>query len=117
MPTADVNGQTLYYELHGEEGEPLLAVMGLAANTLAWTLQMQPFGEALDEAGDADLIDHFRQLPGTGRAHQAAGAGIGGDDRLGGGVGRRVAAAHDGERAVLRARLSARNRRVDEMHA
>jgi pimeloyl-ACP methyl ester carboxylesterase len=45
MPTADVNGQTLYYELHGEDGEPLLAVMGLAANTLAWTLQMQPFGE------------------------------------------------------------------------
>src|SRR3954449_856843 len=45
MPTADVNGQTLYYELQGEEGEPLLAVMGLAANTLAWTLQMQPFGE------------------------------------------------------------------------
>jgi 3-oxoadipate enol-lactonase len=45
MPTADVNGQTLYYELYGEQGEPLLAVMGLAANTLAWTLQMQPFGE------------------------------------------------------------------------
>src|SRR3954447_14831196 len=45
MPTADVNGQTLYYELYGEEGEPLLAVMGLAANTLAWTLQMHPFGE------------------------------------------------------------------------
>src|SRR3954447_11636192 len=45
MPTAEVNGQTLYYELHGEEGEPLLAVMGLAANTLAWTLQMQQFGE------------------------------------------------------------------------
>jgi 3-oxoadipate enol-lactonase len=45
MPTAEVNGQTLYYELHGEADEPLLAVMGLAANTLAWTLQMQPFGE------------------------------------------------------------------------
>ena len=44
MPTAEVNGQTLYYEVHGE-GEPLLCVMGLAANTLAWTLQMQPFGE------------------------------------------------------------------------
>src|SRR3954447_26139434 len=45
MPTAEVNGQTLYYELHGEQGEPLLAVMGLAANTLAWTLQMQTFGD------------------------------------------------------------------------
>jgi pimeloyl-ACP methyl ester carboxylesterase len=45
VPKADVNGQTLYYEVLGEEGEPLLCVMGLAANTLAWTLQMQPFGE------------------------------------------------------------------------
>jgi 3-oxoadipate enol-lactonase len=45
VPTAEVNGQTLYYEVHGEEGEPLLCVMGLAANTLAWTLQMQAFGE------------------------------------------------------------------------
>src|SRR4051794_6200650 len=45
MATAEVNGQTLYYERYGEEGEPLLAVMGLAANTLAWTLQMHPFGE------------------------------------------------------------------------
>jgi 3-oxoadipate enol-lactonase len=45
VPKAEVNGQTLYYEVLGEEGEPLLCVMGLAANTLAWTLQMQPFGE------------------------------------------------------------------------
>lgn len=45
MPTADVNGQTLYYEEHGE-GEPLLCVMGLSANTLAWALQVQPFAEA-----------------------------------------------------------------------
>src|SRR5918992_436958 len=44
VPTAEVNGQTLYYEVHGE-GEPLLCVMGLAANTLAWTLQMQACGE------------------------------------------------------------------------
>jgi 3-oxoadipate enol-lactonase len=44
VPKAEVNGQTLYYEVHGE-GEPLLCVMGLAANTLAWTFQMQPFGE------------------------------------------------------------------------
>jgi pimeloyl-ACP methyl ester carboxylesterase len=42
MPTADVNGQTLYYELHGE-GEPLLCVMGLSADTLAWMLQVPAF--------------------------------------------------------------------------
>ena len=42
MPIAEVNGQTLYYEVHGE-GEPLLCVMGLAADTLAWTLQRPAF--------------------------------------------------------------------------
>ena len=44
MPTLEANGQTLYYEVHGE-GEPLLCVMGLAANTLAWALQVQAFAE------------------------------------------------------------------------
>lgn len=42
MPTIEANGQTLYYEMHGE-GEPLLAVMGLAADTTAWTLQVPAF--------------------------------------------------------------------------
>jgi 3-oxoadipate enol-lactonase len=42
MPTIQANGQTLYYEVHGE-GEPLLAVMGLAADTLAWALQIPAF--------------------------------------------------------------------------
>ncbi len=45
MPTADCNGQTLYYEEHGE-GDPLLCVMGLSANTLAWALQVQAFSAA-----------------------------------------------------------------------
>jgi 3-oxoadipate enol-lactonase len=42
MPTIEANGQTLYYEVHGE-GEPLLCVMGLAADTLAWMLQVPAF--------------------------------------------------------------------------
>jgi 3-oxoadipate enol-lactonase len=42
MPTIEANGQTLYYEVHGE-GEPLLCVMGLAADTLAWALQVPAF--------------------------------------------------------------------------
>ena len=42
MPTVEVNGQTLYYEVHGE-GEPLLCVMGLSADTLAWMLQIPAF--------------------------------------------------------------------------
>jgi len=49
MPTIEANGQTLYYEVHtpqggtGGEGEPLLCVMGLAANTLAWIPQIRAF--------------------------------------------------------------------------
>jgi 3-oxoadipate enol-lactonase len=42
MPTIEANGQNLYYEIHGA-GEPLVCVMGLAADTLAWTLQLQAF--------------------------------------------------------------------------
>ncbi|HYN50001.1 MAG TPA: alpha/beta hydrolase [Thermoleophilaceae bacterium] len=42
MPTTEANGQRLYYEVHGE-GEPLLLVMGLAADTLAWALQVPAF--------------------------------------------------------------------------
>ncbi|HEX8646432.1 MAG TPA: alpha/beta hydrolase [Thermoleophilaceae bacterium] len=39
MPIAEVNGQRLYYEVHGE-GEPLLAVMGLGGDHGAWLLQV-----------------------------------------------------------------------------
>lgn len=39
MPHADVNGQRLYYEIHGD-GEPLLCVHGLSVDTLGWTLQL-----------------------------------------------------------------------------
>jgi 3-oxoadipate enol-lactonase len=44
MPHAEVNGQRLYYEVHGE-GEPLLCVMGLSADTLSWTLQLPAWSE------------------------------------------------------------------------
>ena len=53
MAIAEVNGQTLYYEVHGE-GEPLLCVMGLAADTLAWMPQVPAFS-----AGPPD--GHLRQ--------------------------------------------------------
>ncbi len=46
MPTLEANGQTLHYEEHGDPAaEPLLCVMGLAADSLAWALQVQPFSE------------------------------------------------------------------------
>ncbi len=44
MPFADANGQRLYYEVHGE-GEPLLCVMGLGADHLAFALQVRAFRE------------------------------------------------------------------------
>ena len=44
MPTTQANGQTLYHEVHGE-GDPLLLVMGLAADTLAWALQVPAFSQ------------------------------------------------------------------------
>ena len=39
MPHAEVNGQRLYYEVHGE-GEPLVLVMGLGGDLLAWARQI-----------------------------------------------------------------------------
>jgi 3-oxoadipate enol-lactonase len=42
VPTVEANGQTLYYEVHGE-GEPLLAIMGLGTDTLGWALQVGPW--------------------------------------------------------------------------
>jgi 3-oxoadipate enol-lactonase len=44
MPHMQANGQELYYEVHGE-GEPLLCVMGLAADTLTWLPQLPAFSE------------------------------------------------------------------------
>jgi 3-oxoadipate enol-lactonase len=45
MAIANVNGQQLYYEVHGE-GEPLLCVHGLACDTLAWIPQVHAFAAA-----------------------------------------------------------------------
>jgi 3-oxoadipate enol-lactonase len=45
MAIAEVNGQRLYYEVHGE-GEPLLCVAGLTCDTLVWIPQVQPFSAA-----------------------------------------------------------------------
>jgi pimeloyl-ACP methyl ester carboxylesterase len=44
MPTVEANGQTLYYEVHGE-GEPLLCIGGLAMDSLGWALQVPAFSQ------------------------------------------------------------------------
>ena len=45
MAIAEVNGQRLYYEVHGE-GEPLLCVAGITCDTLVWIPQIQAFAAA-----------------------------------------------------------------------
>jgi pimeloyl-ACP methyl ester carboxylesterase len=42
MPTARVGDQELYYEEHGS-GDPLLLIMGLAADSTAWFFQLPDF--------------------------------------------------------------------------
>ena len=64
MPTIEANGQTLYYEVHGE-GEPLLCIMGLAADTVAWMLQVPAFS-----AGHRTVIFDNRDV---GRSSMADG--------------------------------------------
>jgi pimeloyl-ACP methyl ester carboxylesterase len=44
MAFVEANGLQLYYEDHGE-GEPLICVMGLAADHLAWMFQVPVFSE------------------------------------------------------------------------
>jgi pimeloyl-ACP methyl ester carboxylesterase len=39
MPSIDVDGIELHYDVHGE-GEPLLCLMGLGADSTAWALQV-----------------------------------------------------------------------------
>ena len=56
----------------------------------------------------------FVSWPAPEGPRQAAGARKAHDHGLDAGEGVGVAAAHDGEHAVLRARLAARDRRVDE---
>jgi 3-oxoadipate enol-lactonase len=41
---AEVNGQRLYYEVHGE-GEPLVLVMGLGGDLVAWARQIPEFAK------------------------------------------------------------------------
>ena len=79
--------------------------------------KVNPLGEALDETGDADLVDHLGELAGADGAHQADHAGKGVDDRLRLLEGLRLAAAHDGEHAVLGTGLATGHRRVDEAAA
>ena len=64
MSTAHINGIDVYYEEQGE-GDPLLLIMGLAADSLAWMFQLPDFSK------------HFRTVVfdnrGVGRSSKPAG--------------------------------------------
>lgn len=44
MPTTTINQIDIYYEVHGN-GEPLLLIMGLGANSTAWVMQLEEFAQ------------------------------------------------------------------------
>lgn len=63
MPHTDNHAPRLYYEVHGE-GEPLVLIMGLGADILAWMLQLPAFSErfrtvAIDnrDVGRSDYVE------------------------------------------------------------
>jgi len=64
MSTAHINGIDVYYEEQGQ-GDPLLLIMGLAADSLAWMFQLPDFSK------------HFRTIVfdnrGVGRSSKPAG--------------------------------------------
>ena len=44
MPTAEINGIKIYYEIHGD-GEPVIFGNGVFSNTLGWTYQHPVFSK------------------------------------------------------------------------
>jgi 3-oxoadipate enol-lactonase len=64
MSSAQINGIEMYYEEHGH-GDPLLLIMGLAADSVAWMFQLPAFSE------------HYRTIVfdnrGVGRTSKPAG--------------------------------------------
>jgi len=44
MPNATINGIDIHYEVHGQ-GDPLLLIMGLGANSTAWVMQVEEFSK------------------------------------------------------------------------
>ena len=77
--------------------------------------KLTPSASACSSPRDADLVDHLGELAGAGRAQQRDRAAVGVQHRLGARERARLAAAHDRERPVLRTRLPAGHRRVDEV--
>ena len=54
MPTADIAGNSLYYERRGS-GEPLLLIMGMSGNTAHWD---EPFAALLERRFELFMFDN-----------------------------------------------------------
>jgi hypothetical protein len=78
---------------------------------------VDPLRKTFDQAGDADLVDHFCQLAGARGAEPLAHTGIGLDHGLGAGIGLLAAATHYRQDAVFRTRRTAGHRTVDKFEA
>ena len=76
--------------------------------------EIEPLGETLHDAGDADLIDHLGELAAARGPHQRYRSAVVRHHRFSRLERVRVAADHDGELAVLCTRLTARDRRIQE---
>jgi pimeloyl-ACP methyl ester carboxylesterase len=64
--TIQANGQTLYYEIHGD-GDPLVLVMGIGYDSTLWTLHQVP---ALAQHFQVILLDN-RDVGRSGKASRA----------------------------------------------
>ena len=91
--------------------DDLLAVEAGAAR------EIHGFGQALEQASNADLVDHFRELAGPGRPHQRGGAGVAVDQPAGTLKRAGIATDHDGELAVFCSCLTAGDRGVEKSYA
>ena len=76
--------------------------------------EVQALGQALQQAGDADLVDHLRQLAGPNWPDQRNRLRIGLQDRPRALEHPGITADHDGQLAVLGACLAAGQRRIEE---
>ena len=83
MPEVTANGIKLYYEEHGS-GEPLLFIMGLGGNRLAWVPLLPRFTNTYrciiyDHRGTGQLADPLRASAIGERPEHASGLVDGGD--------------------------------------
>ena len=82
--------------------------MTFSTSSPAFFAKWMPFGKSLNQAGDAELVHHFRELARTGRSHQAHHLRERRDDRFGLLERVGIAADHHGQLPVLGSGLSAR---------